>query len=75
MRSIVPAVVCLLGTLGAAVAQSITPAQQEAIQDLAYVVAANEECGFAADENVIEAFSAEELAALIDALVSRESAA
>jgi hypothetical protein len=56
MRSILVAVICQLGVSGVAVAQSINPQQQEAIQDLANVVAATEECGFAADENVIEAF-------------------
>jgi hypothetical protein len=45
----------ILGALGVAVAQSITQ-QQEVIQDLANVVAANEECGFTADESVIGAF-------------------
>jgi hypothetical protein len=56
MRWIVPVVVCFLGASGTAFAQSITPEQQEAIQDLAYVVAANEECGFMADESVIGAY-------------------
>jgi len=48
MRWTVPAVVCLLDASVTAVAQSFTPAQQEAIQDLAYVVAAIEECNFTA---------------------------
>jgi hypothetical protein len=46
----------ILGALGAAVARSITPAQREAIQNLAYVVAANEECDFTADESVVTVY-------------------
>jgi hypothetical protein len=46
----------ILGALGAAVAQSITPTQQQAIRDLAYVVAANEECDFTADESAINVY-------------------
>jgi len=56
MRSIIVAVIYQLGASGVAAAQSITPQQQEAIQDLANVVAANEECGFTADEGVSGAF-------------------
>jgi hypothetical protein len=57
MRCTVIVLICSIGASGSAVAQSITLEQQQAVQDLAHLVAASEECDFAADEQVIDAYA------------------